>query len=131
PSRYSRAYEYVHADANDATYFLIHQIAILQRAADQLQSYIARQSRRAASAALLLQQRRDLNHRQEVILDRALRGSQAEFTVVGHRTEFRVANGTARSDLMGLVDKGLFVRHGNHRQYFFRPAPNLQDRLAE
>ncbi len=130
PSRYSRAYEYVHADANDATYFLIHQLLIMQRAADQLRSYIARQSERAASVARLLQQRRDLNHRQEVILDRALRGSQSEFTVIGHGTEFRVANGTARSDLMGLVKRGLFVRQGNHRQYFFRPAPDLQERLG-
>ena len=130
PSRYSRAYEYVHADANDATYFLIHQLTIVQRAADQLRSYIARQSQRAASVAQLLQQRRDLNHRQEVILDRALRGSQSEFTVIGHRTEFRVANGTARSDLMGLVKRGLFVRQGNRRQYFFRPALDLQERLG-
>lgn len=130
PSRYSRAYEYVHADANDATYFLIHQLDIIQRAADQLRSYIARQAERAASVAQLLKQRRDLNHRQEVILDRALRGSQQEFTVIGHRTEFRVANGTARSDLMGLVERRLFVRDGNHRKYFFRPAPDLQDRLG-
>ena len=130
PSRYSRVYEYVQADANDATYFLIHQLSIIQRAADQLQEYIARQTKRAASVARLLQQRRDLNHRQEVILDRALRGSQSEFTVAGHRTEFRVANGTARSDLLGLVERGLFDRQGNRRQFVFRPAPNLQDRLG-
>ena len=130
PSRYSRVYEYVQADANDATYFLIHQLSIIQRAADQLQEYIARQTKRAASVARLLQQRRDLNHRQEVILDRALRGSQSEFTIAGHRTEFRVANGTARSDLMCLVDRGLFDRQGNRRQFVFRPAPNLQDRLG-
>lgn len=130
PSRYSRAYEYVHADANDATYFLIHQLSILRRAADQLRSYIARQSERAASVAQYVKQRRDLNHRQEVLLDRALRGSQFEFTVIGHSTEFRVANATARSDLMGLVKRELFVRHGNHRKYFFRPAPDLQERLG-
>jgi Fic family protein len=130
PSQYSRAYEYVHADANDATYFLIHQLLMLQRAADQLRSYIARQTERASAVAQLLNQRRDLNHRQEVILDRALRRAQFEFTVIGHRTEFRVANGTARSDLMGLVKRGLFIREGNYRQYFFRPAPDLQERIG-
>ena len=130
PSRYSRAYEYVHADANDATYFLIHQLDILQRAADRLSSYIERQAERAASVALLLKQRRDLNHRQEVILDRAFRGSQSQFTVAGHGTEFRVVNATARSDLMGLVKIGLFVRDGTHRQYVFRPAPDFHDRLG-
>ena len=131
PSRYSRAYEYVHADGNDATYFLIHQLTILQRALDQLSSYLERQMKRSVSVASLLQQRRDLNHRQEVILERALRGSQTEFTVLGHKTEFRVANATARSDLMGLVSNGLFIREGNHRKYFFRPAPDLQERLGQ
>ena len=130
PSRYSRAYEYVHADANDATYFLIHQLSVIERAADQLQEYIARQTRRAAAVAQALKQIRGLNKRQEVVLERALRQQDAEFTVAGHQIEYRVSYGSARSDLGDLVERGLLVRSRVGKKFVFRPAPDLPDRLG-
>lgn len=130
PSRYSRAYEYVHADANDATYFLIHQLSVIERAADQLQEYIARQTRRAAAVAQALKEIRGLNKRQEVVLERALRQQDAEFTVAGHEIEYRVSYGSARSDLIDLVDRGLLIRQRTGKKFVFRPAPDLPDRLS-
>lgn len=130
PSKYSRAYEYVHADANDVTYFLIHQLGVIERAADQLREYIARQTRRAAAVAETLSKLRGLNKRQEVVLDRALRQASAEFTVAGHQIEFRVAYGSARSDLIDLFVRGLLVREREGRQFVFRPAPDLGERLS-
>ena len=130
PSRYSRAYEFVHADANDATYFLIHQLRILQRAADQLQQFIARQTQRAVAIAQALKDLRGLNRRQELVVERALRLPFTEFTVGGHQTEFRVSYGTARSDLIHLVERGLLVREQEGRHYFFNAAPDLQARLG-
>ncbi len=130
PSKYSRAYEYVHADANDATYFLIHQLNVLERAADQLRQYIARQTAQAARIAQALKDLRGLNRRQELVVERALRLPFTEFTVAGHQTEFRVSYGTARSDLIRLVQRGLLLREQEGRHYFFRPAPDLEERLG-
>ncbi len=130
PSKYSRAYEYVHADANDATYFLIHQLNVLERAADQLRQYISRQAERAAAIAQALKDLRGLNRRQELVVERAMRLPFSEFTVEGHQVEFRVSYGSARADLVNLVKRGLLVRERIGRQFVFRPAPDLQDRLG-
>ena len=130
PSKYSRAYEYVHADANDATYFLIHQLNVLERAADQLRHYIGRQSERAAALGQALKDLRGLNRRQELVVERAMRVPITEFTIEGHQIEFRVSYGSARSDLLDLAKRGLLARERVGRQYVFRPAPDLQDRLG-
>ena len=71
PSKYSRDYEYVHADANDATYFLLHQLGVIERAADQLRDYIGRQVERASAISQALKHLQGLNHRQETIVERA------------------------------------------------------------
>lgn len=130
PSKYSRAYEYVHADANDATYFLIHQLSVLQRAADQLQQYIENQIQRAVAIAQALKDLQGLNRRQEVIVERAMRLPFAEFTVEGHQVEFRVSYGSARADLVDLVERRLLVRKRIGRHFAFQPAPDLQERLG-
>ena len=130
PSKYSRAYEYVHADANDATYFLIHQLNVLERAVDQLRRYIARQTERAAASAQTLKDLRGLNRRQELVLERALRLPSTECTVAGHQTEFRVSYGTARADLLGLERRKLLIRRRIGRQFIFRAAPDLRERLG-
>ena len=130
PSKYSRAYEYVHADANDATYFLIHQLDILQRAAEHLRQYIGRQTERAVAITQALKDLRGLNRRQEVVVERALRSRVAEFTVSGHQIEFRISYGTARTDLLDLQSRQLLVRKRVGRQFLFRPAPDLADRLG-
>ena len=103
---------------------------MIERAADQLQEYIARQTRRAAAVAQALKQIRGLNKRQEVVLERALRQPDAEFTVAGHQIEYRVSYGSARSDLNDLVGRGLLVRSCTGKKFVFRPAPNLADRLG-
>ena len=71
-----------------------------------------------------------LNHRQETIVERALRLPLTEFTVDGHQVEFRVSYGSARSDLLDLVKRGLFVRQRVGRKFVFRPSPDLQERLG-
>ena len=131
PSKYSRAYEYVHADANDATYFLIHQLDILQRAAEHLRQYIGRQTERAVAITQALKDLRGLNRRQEVVVERALRLPVAEFTVSGHQIEFRISYGTARTDLLDLESRQLLVRQRVGRRFIFRPAPDLAARLGQ
>lgn len=130
PSKYSRAYEYVHADANDATYFLIHQLRVIERATDGLHNYIERQMQREAKTALMLREIRNLNHRQEIVLGRAVREPWSEFTISGHEIEFRVSAGTAHSDLTDLLARDLLTRERVGRQFIFRPAPDLEARLG-
>lgn len=130
PSQYSRAYEYVHADSNDATYFLIHQLSVIERAVDGLHEYIERQMQREAQTVLMLRGIRNLNHRQQIVMGRAAREPWSEFTVSGHETEFRVSAGTAHSDLTELLVRGFLTRERSGRRYIFRPAPDLQERLG-
>ena len=130
PSQYSRAYEYVHADSNDATYFLIHQLSVIERAVDGLHEYIERQMQREAQTVLMLRDIRNLNQRQQIVMGRAAREPWSEFTASGHEIEFRVSAGTAHSDLTELLMRGFLTRERSGRRFIFRPAPDLQERLG-
>ncbi len=67
-----------------------------------------------------------LNDRQRSILGRALRKSEAEFTIRYHKNNHGIAYPTARRDFLELVDKGYLTQEQRGKAFFFTPSYGLQ-----
>lgn len=70
-----------------------------------------------------------LNHRQLDVIGEALRDPDAYFTIAGHERVHRVAYQSARTDLLGLQNLGVFRRVQSGKKFEFWPIDELSDRL--
>jgi Fic family protein len=128
PAQYARSFLYTESDDLDTTYFLLYQLSVMCRAIDELHEYLARKVREVRKAEELLRDT-NLNHRQLAVIGHALRNPDAEYTFRSHMTSHRVVYESARSDLLELEKLGLLVRTQIGRQFVFRPARDLSERL--
>jgi Fic family protein len=131
PAQYARAFMETETDEGDATYFLVHQLDLIARAIDDLHVYLQRKTAEVRNVEALLQGTDYLNGRQLALLTDAVREPDASYSFDSHAISHRVSHETARSDLRGLVDRGLLVRRGGGRRYLFEPAPDLAECLKE
>ena len=131
PVQYGKAFLKVETDDGDMTYFLDHQLAVLQKAMEDLHAYIARQKQKfAAFESLLFTDQRDrFNLRQTAVLRDLIRKASPHVTIGAHQKRFGISYLTARSDLEKLVDGGLLMKRKRGRQHFYRPVPDLVRRL--
>lgn len=131
PAQYARAFMEAETDDGDTTYFLIHQLRIIDAAIDDLHAYLRRKVAERRDIESLLQGDEGLNGRQLALLTDAVRHPDLSFTFEGHAATHRVSHETARTDLRLLEERGLLVRRGKSRRHRFEPAPDLPERLRE
>jgi Fic family protein len=131
PARYAKAFMETETDGGDTTYFLIHQLDLIERAIDDLHLYLQRKTAEVRDVERLLQGTDYLNGRQLALLTDAVRDADASYSFDSHAISHRVSHETARSDLRGLVDRGLLVQRRKGRRHLFEPAPDLPKRLKE
>lgn len=131
PAKYARAFVETETDGGDTTYFLIHQLDIIERAIDDLHLYLERKTAEVRDIEKLLQGADYLNGRQLALLTDAVRDPDASYSFEGHAASHRVSHETARSDLRGLAGRGMLVQRRKGRKHIFEPAPDLPDRLKE
>jgi Fic family protein len=129
PGQYSKSYLYTETDGGDATYFLLYQVEVIERAIDQLQSYLRRQVREIQTVERLLKGTTDFNHRQLAVLGGALRNPDERHSFTSHAASHDVTHETARTDLTALAERGLLEKQRLGRRYIFVAAPDLADRL--
>jgi Fic family protein len=133
PAQYGRAYLYSETDENDATYFILHQLSVIERAIDALYEYLARKTGEQRSAEVLLRHAPgladQLNHRQIAILTHALTHAGHGYTVESHRRSHRVTLQTARTDLQSLVSLKLLEQGKRGRALMFYAPGNLRARI--
>lgn len=129
PTQYGRAFLLVETDDNDLTYFLMHQLEVIERAIAQFVAYVKKKVEEQDENRLLLRASRELNHRQIALVDHATRHADANYTIESHRASHRVVYQTARTDLLGLEALGLLHRIRRGRAYHFAPARDLAKRL--
>ena len=129
PVPYGEAFLHTETDDNDLTYFIIHQAGIIRRSVEELHDYVAKKSRETRRALKLLHENADLNHRQQVILTHALRHPNHVYTVAEHQTLQGIAYGTARSDLLGLSQRGLLEQRKSGNAFVFIAPTDLEKRL--
>jgi Fic family protein len=131
PAKYARAFMETETDQGDTTYFLIHQLRVIEKAIDELHLYLQRKTAEVRDIEQLLQGTAYLNGRQLALLTDAVRNPDAAYSFDSHAKSHRVSHETARSDLRGLEQRGLLVKRRAGRQHRFEPVPNLPDRLKE
>lgn len=131
PSKYGRAFLHTETDDNDLTYFILHQLDVIQRAVGALLDYIKRKTKQLQEAERKLHKMQSLNHRQRVLISHALRHPQGRYTIESHSTSHNVVYQTGRTDLLNLKDRGLLECTKIGRTLYFTPADALEDKLRE
>jgi Fic family protein len=129
PAKYARSFLYVETDELDATYFVLYQLSVIQRAIDDLMGYLRRSMKDVRQTVQLLRES-TLNHRQVALLTHAIGHSNAEYTTRSHSTIHRVTEQSARTDLLDLEARG-FLRHMKvGKKFVFNPVVDLAQRIA-
>ena len=113
------------------TYFLLHQLRIVERAVEEMRAYLHRKAEEVREVEELVRGDGGFNRRQLDLLSDAVRHPEASYSFGGHAATHRVTHETARADLTTLVERGLLERHRVGREYRFHPAPALPRRLKE
>lgn len=131
PAQYGRAFLETETDEGDTTYFLIHQLQVIERAIVEMHSYLRRKRGEIQEIEKLLEGDTELNRRQLEVLNDAVRHPDASYSFSAHAKSHRVTHETARADLSVLAERGLLARRRRGREYIFEPPPDLPDRLRE
>ncbi len=135
PAKYTRAYLYTETDENDVTYFIIHQLEVINRAINDLLIYLEKKSNEIKSVEQLIRKSPDiqnlLNYRQIALINRALKTPDAVFYVESHRGAHNVTYDTARTDLLKLVEKGLLEKTKIGKAFAFSVTLNLKQKLEK
>ena len=92
---YARAYLYAETDSNDATYFLVHQLQVIDSALQALEKYLEKKTGEIKRAGMVLKGISGINYIQLALLSHALRKPHADYTINSHKVSHRIAYGTA------------------------------------
>lgn len=125
PAKYMRSYLYAETDDNDATYFIVHQLKVIERAVEQLHVHLNREVRELRNVDALLKGAGGFNQRQLTLLAEAIRDPDSNYTYQSHAVSHGVTHETARNDLIELADAGLIELRRSSRPHSYTPAPNL------
>lgn len=129
--KYALAYLYTETDSNDATYFLVHQLQVIDSALQALEKYLQKKTGEIKRAERVLKGISGINHRQLALLSHALRKPYADYTINSHKVSHRVAYGTARADLLNLTKIGLLHQRTVGNAMHFTVGQALLDLLAK
>lgn len=129
PKKYYRAFLHTETDGNDLNYFLLHQLAVIEKAIDELHQYIGRKSDELREMEQMLGNMRDFNHRQLALLRYAMKHPETAFTVASHQNSHVVAAQTARNDLEELLGRGLLSKYKQSKAFVYQPVPGLPEKL--
>jgi Fic family protein len=128
-ARYPQAYIDAELDEGDLTYFVLYQLEVIERALGRLAEHIRDEQARIERSASLLRLAKDLNLRQRLLLEHALRRPTTEYTVKSHMNSNGVVAATARTDLEDLVRRRMLLTSRRGNQVVYTVVPGLADRL--
>lgn len=129
PNKYGKAYLQTESDYGDLTYFILHQLDVLEDALKELFEYVSARKRKLDAFADALSDH-SINHRQSFVLNEAARSRIRHITISQHERVHGVAYLTARKDLEELVSAGYFKKRKRGRENIYVPAPGLVERLT-
>ena len=132
PRQYVQAYLHTETDANDTTYFVLHQLDVIRRAIKAVHDYLARKTEEQGEATRLLGSgwlRTRLNHRQAALLMHALRHPGETYRIAKHQAVHNVVYQTARADLLDLESLGLLEKSKQGNAFVFQTVDRLERRL--
>lgn len=131
PAQYMHAYLYTETDANDLTYFIVHQLGIIKKAIEDLHLYLAKKTQQQKETETALKNsplNGALNFRQIGLIRNALENPGAQYTIKSHQTSHGVAYQTARTDLLELSDRyKLLKKFKSGKADVFIAPPDLNE----
>ncbi len=113
---------------DDLTGRFIHQLKIISHSKDLAEAELRLRVARFRSATERFSHL-GINHRQALILDRALRKPDTTFTIKHHARTRELAYETARQDFIRLVDAGIMEQQKRGKAFEFRLAQGAEKRL--
>lgn len=128
--QYAKSFLYTETDDNDLTYFIMYQLQVIMRAINGLEGYLQRKMAEVKRTEKLIKQLGTLNHRQTALLNHALRHPGHSYTVKSHSLSHNIVTQTARTDLEGLVERGLLEKRKVGKEHTFYPVENLSEKLG-
>jgi Fic family protein len=131
PAKYGRSFLYTETDDNDLTYFILHQLEVIQRAIRELHEYIKRKTDKLRLIEDELRGIAILNHRQRALISHALRHPHYRYTIRSHQISHNVVYQTSRLDLFDLENRKLLNSRKIGKTWYFTPADNLEEKLAK
>jgi len=131
PAQYGKAFLFTETDRGDTTYFLLHQLEVIQRAIEELHVYLDRKVTEVRAIEKLIKDADGLNHRQLALLSDASRHPENVYTYESHAASHRVTHETARADLLQLRERGLLQRRKTGRRHAYSAVPDLPTALQE
>lgn len=131
PSKYTRSFVETETDERDATYFIAYQLEVVERAIEELHSYLERKTKDIRDVEQLIHGSPDFNHRQLALLGHAIRKPEAVYTFASHAGDHGVTHETARNDLLPLEQEGLLESRRDGRRYVFTASPKLPELLKK
>jgi Fic family protein len=130
PTKYGMAFLYSETDESDLTYFVRHQLGVVETALADLQKYlIAKSSELHKLGQALGALERRLNRRQLPIIQDALKRDAGRYTIAEHAKLHSVSYLTARSDLENLAKLGLLKKTKEGVLSVFLVPRDLKERL--
>jgi Fic family protein len=129
PGQYVRSYLKAETDNNDATYFVIYQLEVIERAISSLNQYITKKTVEVAEVEQLALSVPGLNRRQLAVINAAQRDPYRTFTIDEHMSQEQVTYQSARTDLLKLEELGLLTKARVGKRYEFRSSGNLPAQL--
>ena len=103
---YEKAYQYVESDGMDLGYFIVYNLKVLDKAFKQLQAYLKKKQEEKTLANTFLQLG-NINERQAQIIRMYIDNPNEVLTVKDVQTKFMVTATTAKSDITGLMQRGM------------------------
>lgn len=103
---YEKAYLYVECDKMDLGYFIMYNLKVLEQSFKQLQDYIKKKQKEKQSANTFLKIG-NINERQAQILRIFAENPKEVITIKDLQAKFLVSPTTAKTDIVGLLERGL------------------------
>lgn len=128
-ARYPQAYTDVEEDDGDLTYFIDFHLDVIRQALDALVDRIASEQERIESSERFVRIAGDLNLRQRLLLEHAVRNPLTRYTVKSHMNTNNVVAATARSDLEALVQQKIMVSFKKGKEVVYTIAPGVSARV--
>jgi Fic family protein len=131
PVKYGQAFLYTESDDNDLTYFIEHQLSVIEAAVEALGQYVDRQMQYQRQLRDLMRAQMCFNHRQQDLLTHAFRHPGYTYTIRGHQNSHGVSAMTARNDLTELEKEGLILKEKVGKTFVFIVPSDVVERLRK
>ncbi|MBY0312942.1 MAG: Fic family protein [Phycisphaerales bacterium] len=128
-ARYPQAYVDSELDEGDLTYFVLYKLDIIEQALQRLAEHIKNETTKIKRSEDFLRLSKDLNLRQRLLLEHALRHPHAHYTVKSHMNSNGITANTSRADLNDLVRRRFMTTLKREKEVLYLLAPGFDAKL--